>query len=332
MSTAGCVSVIIPAYNAAATIDETLRSVRSQTHRTLEILVIDDGSTDETADVVCAQAAQDSRIRLVRQENRGVAVARNRGIEEATAELVAFVDADDLWAPEKIEKQIAALRKGGPSVALVYTWWARIDAASRVIERYCPTDAGDVLERTCFGNIVGHCSSALVTKTAVLEIGGFDPSLRARRAQGCEDLQFYFRLAERHYFAIVPEHLTGYRQTSANMSSDLLQMHRSHALVANEMRRKYPRLESTVALGTTDFAAWLLERAIDLRRLRLIPVLGAFLVPRNSGLATRILVRRLLRPLARALRDVLCARMRGSRPEPAEFPRFLIGNPDLDAS
>jgi len=332
VSTAGCVSVIIPAYNAAATIDETLRSVRSQTHRTLEILVIDDGSTDETADVVCAQAAQDSRIRLVRQENRGVAVARNRGIEEATAELVAFVDADDLWAPEKIEKQIAALRKAGPSVALVYTWSATIDAASRITERYCPTEAGDVLERMCFGNLVGHCSSPLVTKTAVLEIGGFDPSLRARRAQGCEDLQFYFRLAERHHFAIVPEYLTGYRQTSTNMSSDLLQMRRSYALVADEMRRKYPRLESTVALGTTEFVAWALERAIVLRRLRLIPLLGALLVSRNSGRAARILIGRPLRGLARRLRNVLRTGQRGTRPMPAEFPRFLIGDPDLDAS
>jgi len=327
-----CVSVVIPAYNAAATIDETLRSVRSQTYRTLEILVIDDGSTDETADVVCARAAQDTRIRLVRQENRGVAAARNRGIEEATADLVAFVDADDLWAPDKIEKQIAALRKEGPSVALVYTWWAKIDAASRMIERYCPTDGGDVLERICSGNIVGHCSSALVTKTAVLEIGGFDPSLRARQAQGCEDLQFYFRLAERHHFAIVPEYLTGYRQTSTNMSSDLLQMRRSYALVADEMRRKYPRLESTVALGTTYFAAWVLECAIDLRRLRLIPLFGAVLVSRNPRLAARILIRRSLRRLARALRDGLWGRMHGGRPVPAEFPRFLIGDPDVDAS
>ena len=331
MSDAACVSVVIPAYNAAATIDETLRSVRSQTHRTLEILVIDDGSNDETADVVCGRAAQDSRIRLVRQENRGVAVARNRGIEEATADLVAFVDADDLWAPDKIEKQLAALRNEGPSVALVYTWWAQIDAASRMTERYCPTERGDVLEHLCFGNIVGHCSSALVTKTAALEVGGFDPSLRARRAQGCEDLQFYFRLAERHHFAIVPEYLTGYRHTSTNMSSDLLQMRRSYALVADEMRRKYPRLETTVALGTTDFTAWLLERAIDLRRLRLIPLLGAVLVSKNSRLAARILVGRSRRRLARLL-DVLRARMHGSRSVPAEFPRFLIGDPDLDAS
>jgi len=332
VSDAACVSVVIPAYNAASTIEETLRSVRSQTHRTLEILVIDDGSTDETADVVYAQAAQDFRIRLVRQENRGVAAARNRGIEEAAADLVAFVDADDLWAPDKIEKQVAALRKEGPSVALVYTWYARIDAESRIIARYCPTDSGDVLERMCFGNILGHGSSALVTKAAVLEFGGFDPSLRAQRAQGCEDLQFYFRLAERHHFAIVPEHLTGYRETSTNMSSDLLQMRRSYALVADEMRRKYPRLESTIALGTTDFAAWTLERAIDLRRVRLIALFTALLMSRNSGLTARILARRFLRPIARPVRKVLWIRKRGSRSVPAEFPRFRIGDPDLGAS
>src|SRR5262245_4502278 len=155
------VSVVIPAHNAAATIGETLLSVRSQTHRMLEILVIDDGSTDGTADIARDHAALDSRIRLVRQKNGGVAAARNRGIEEAAADLVAFVDADDLWAPDKIEKQIAVLRKEGPSVALVYTWWAWIDAASCITARWCPTEAGDVLERLCLGNFVGNGSSIL---------------------------------------------------------------------------------------------------------------------------------------------------------------------------
>ena len=170
MSDGDLVSVVIPAHNAAATIGETLLSVRSQTHRMLEILVIDDGSTDGTADIVRAHAALDSRIRLVQLKNGGVAAARNRGIEEAAAGLVAFVDADDLWAPHKIEKQIAALRKEGPSVALVYTWWARIDAASRITTRCGPTEAGDVLERLCLDNFVGNGSSILVTKADRIQL------------------------------------------------------------------------------------------------------------------------------------------------------------------
>jgi glycosyltransferase involved in cell wall biosynthesis len=315
LSDADLVSVVIPAYNAATTIGETLLSVRSQTHRMLEILVIDDGSIDGTADIVRAHAALDSRIRLVRQKNGGVAAARNRGIEEAAAGLVAFVDADDLWAPRKIEKQIAALRKEGQLVALVYTWYAFIDAASRITARRYPTEAGDVLERLCRGNFVGHCSSILVTKTAAEDVGGFDPSLRARRAQGCEDYQFCLRVAERYRFAVVPEQLTGYRLTSTNMSNDLLQMRRSWVLVADEMCRRHPRLEKSIGFGTTIHTAWLLERAIELRRLRLIPLFGALLVSRDSGLWW--------------LRNALRTRNRGSRPVPAE--RFVIGEPDLGA-
>jgi glycosyltransferase involved in cell wall biosynthesis len=331
MSNADLVSVVIPAHNAAATIGETLLSVRSQTHRMLEILVIDDGSTDGTADVVRTHTALDSRIRLVRQKNGGVAAARNRGIEEAAAGLVAFVDADDLWAPEKIEKQIAALRKEGPSVGLVYTGFALIDAASRITGGQCPTEAGDVLERLCLFYFLGNCSSILVTKAAAVEVGGFDPSLRARRAQGCEDYQFCLRVAERHRFAVVPEHLTGYRQTSANMSGDLLQMRRSWALVADEMRRKHPRLEKKVALGTTQFTIWALWRAIELRRLRLIPWFGALLVWRDSGRVARILVERPLRDLVRRVRNALQTSKRGSQPGPAELPRFIVGDPDLGA-
>ena len=340
MSDADLVSVVIPAHNAAATVGETLLSVRSQTHRMLEILVIDDGSTDRTADVVRAHAALDSRIRLVRQKNGGVAAARNRGIEEAAAGLVAFVDADDLWAPEKIEKQIAALRiekqvaalrKEGPSVGLVYTGYAVIDAASRITERHCPTEAGDVLERMCLGNFIGNGSSILVTKAAAIEVGGFDPSLRARRAQGCEDYQFCLRVAERHRFAVVPEHLTGYRQTSANMSNDLLQMRRSWALVADEMRRKHPRLEKKIAHGITHFTSWALWRAVELRRLRLIPLFGALLLWSYSGLIARKLVERPLRGLGRRLRSALPTRKRGNRQVPAELPRFVIGDSDFAA-
>jgi hypothetical protein len=183
----------------------------------------------------------------------------------------------------------------------------------------------------CLGNFVGNGSSILVTKAAAIEVGGFDPSLRARRAQGCEDYQFCLRVAERHRFAVVPEHLTGYRQTSANMSNDLLQMRRSWALVADEMRRKHPRLEKKIAHGITHFTSWALWRAVELRRLRLIPLFGALLLGGYSGLIARKLVERPLRGLARRLRSALRTRKRGNRQVPAELPRFVIGDPDFAA-
>ena len=155
----GLVSIVLPVHNGAATIDETLRSVRSQTYGGLEIIVVDDGSYDQTLEIVSSHAAVDRRIRLVRQPQGGVAAARNSGIAQARGKLVAFIDADDLWAPEKIAKQIAALRAAGPQYAVVYTWYALIDKDSRIIDRsYCPSDSGDVLARLCYGNLVGNGS------------------------------------------------------------------------------------------------------------------------------------------------------------------------------
>ncbi|HEX4637311.1 MAG TPA: glycosyltransferase, partial [Rhizomicrobium sp.] len=190
------VTVVIPAYNAAHTIDETLRSARGQTHRNLEILVVDDGSHDETPAIVSRHAAKDDRVRLITQRNAGVAAARNRGISEARSDLIATLDADDLWSPSKIEKQVQALMRGGEKVALVYTWFAVIDERGHVNDlEHRPLDAGQVLKRMCGGNLVGNGSSPLLRKSAVLEAGGFESGLRAAHAQGCEDLLLYFRIS-----------------------------------------------------------------------------------------------------------------------------------------
>src|SRR6478735_11425096 len=108
------ITVIIPAYNAAATLDQTLLSVRAQSYRDIEILIIDDGSLDEAPKIARRHAAADSRVRLISQANSGVAAARNRGIAEARGKLIAPIDADDLWASTKLERQIAMMAEGGP--------------------------------------------------------------------------------------------------------------------------------------------------------------------------------------------------------------------------
>ena len=129
------VSVVIPTYNAAATIGETLDSVRAQTHRRLDIVVVDDGSTDRTPEIVRAHAAQDGRVRLLQQANAGVAAARNAAIAAGQGEFIAPIDADDLWRRDKIERQLGALQRGGGRVGLVYTWSMLIDEHSRILGR-----------------------------------------------------------------------------------------------------------------------------------------------------------------------------------------------------
>lgn len=307
------VAVVIPAYNAAQTIDATLTSVRNQTHARLEILVVDDGSKDDTVERVQVHVAQDPRVRLLRQPNAGVAAARNHGIAACGSELVAPVDADDLWAPDKIERQLQALYRGGPRVALVYSWYAVIDQEGRVVEsNHRPRDEGDVLARMCRGNLIGNGSSPLMRKAAVLEAGGYCSRLREQRAQGCEDLLLYFRIAERHDFAVVPAFLTGYRRLPEAMSADVTQMLRSYRLVGEEMRRKYPRHAQEVRRGEIELAGWLFWKAIRNRKLGAALELLAEIAKLDARRAARTAVGLARKGLGRLGRP----RRRGSPPPP----------------
>ncbi|MDZ4306950.1 glycosyltransferase family A protein [Allopontixanthobacter sp.] len=255
------VSVIIPARNAEQTIDETLRSVRQQTHKDLEIIVVDDGSHDQTTAIVALHAQEDTRVRLICQANGGVAAARNAGIAAARGELVAPVDADDVWRPTKIERQLRMLRSAGPDVGLVYCWSAQIDQQGMVVNtREMPTHTGDVLAALCLGNFVGNGSAALMRKSCVLEAGGYDPSLRSRGAQGCEDWKLFLRMAEQHLFLVVADHLVGYRQTPAAMSVDVAQMLRSDAAVRSEVLGRRPEFARTLRRGRDMYVDWLLQR------------------------------------------------------------------------
>ena len=238
------VSVILPAYNAATTIDETLKSALAQTHQRLEILVVDDGSTDATAEIVAAFAKRDPRIALLHQPNAGVAAARNLAIEHARGSYIAPLDADDLWHPVKIARQVAAMRQGGPRVGVVYCWRRLIDVTGRIIPEYrlpYPHE-GNVLAAVLLGNIPGNGSVPLIRRERLLDIGGFDTALHSQGAQGCEDLHLYVRLAERCDFALVPLFLVGYRTSPENMSSDPRRISRSEAIVLEQARQRHPEL------------------------------------------------------------------------------------------
>jgi hypothetical protein len=257
------VAVIVPAYNSEATLDETLRSVRSQTHRALEVLVVDDGSTDGTAAVAERHVGEDHRVRLIRQPNGGVAKARNRAIAEAKADLIAPVDADDLWHPEKIERQLAAL-DSHPNVGLVYTWFAKIDQLGRIIElEQRAVSEGNVLAALCVTNVVGHASSPLMLRAAIEKAGGYDESLRARGAQGCEDNELYLAIASDYDFALVREFLVGYRDMPQGMSSDYRQMLRSRDLSVQPTLRRHPELAGQLQVGRTKMLKWMISRAMS---------------------------------------------------------------------
>ena len=232
------VTVIIPVFNGERWISSTLASAAAQTHSMLEILVIDDGSTDGTAAIVEAAASRDDRIRLIRKQNGGVSAARNKGIAEARGELIAPLDADDLWHREKIARQVAAMRS--PEVGLVYCWAVEIDENDRIIPPVYAgaTATGKVLEEVVANaGIIVSGANPLIRRSCLMAVGGYDPN-----AQPCEDWKIQLSLAEICDFALVPAHLVGYRRTSGSASKNVARMARSMENVSRWIMDRRPDL------------------------------------------------------------------------------------------
>jgi len=210
------VSVIMPAYNTEKYIRESIQSVRDQTYANWELLVVDDGSTDKTADIIRQYAAQDSRIKYLFQQNGRQAKARNTAIENSHGTLIAFLDSDDLWLPEKLERQLQAMKATNADV--IY---------SNGLIIYEP---GAVPGRTDFSIVAGTIEgrkmldvlllqnripvqSVLVRKEAYRNAGPFDES---PQFHGCEDYELWLRLAAHGaLFHGVSEKLIKYRRHSA---------------------------------------------------------------------------------------------------------------------
>jgi glycosyltransferase involved in cell wall biosynthesis len=239
------VSVVIPAYNAAQFIERTLVSVLTQTYRNIEVLVVDDGSKDETAQIVEVLAQQDDRIHLLQQPNAGVAAARNLGIQYAKGEFIAPIDADDIWYPQNLEKQVETMIEGGDAVGLVYSWSVDIDETGGLLGGFCAAQIQGVVFPTLICHyFLRNASASLIQRSCFDTVGYYDSSLRKHYAQGCEDWDLYLRIAERYEFRVVPEFLIGYRKLVSSMSCDFSQMARSHALVMQSVQQRHPELPS----------------------------------------------------------------------------------------
>ena len=331
MTNTQLVSVVIPSYNASATLDETLRSVRSQTHRALEIIVVNDGSTDDTAEIAKRHAAVDPRIQIVAQDNGGVAAARNTGWRRARSDLIAFLDADDLWAPTKVERQLQALEAGGQRVGLVYCWSVRIDRQSAFTG--APEGArlaGDVLESILAGNFVGNGSSALFRRQALIDANGFDSALRAAGAEGCEDWLVLCRVAEKYRYAVVPEYLIGYRYLPHNLSGNRPRMLRSWMLAHEAMLARLPDHGDALRTGVRNYGGWLVQDALCVWELKHLPPLLLSLLRRYPSVVLEVLLRDIPSALIGKVRARLQrAQRRTAGPNhAASGRRFLIGSPE----
>lgn len=225
------VSVIIPAYNAEATLGATLESVLHQTYPYLEVIVVDDGSTDNTYALAMSYAARDPRLSVHQTTNGGVAAARNTAIGRTTGVYIAPIDADDIWHPERIAKHVAAIEAAGPQTAVVYSPFRTIDGQGQVMTNSgrIPMD-GRVFFRHLFINPVGNGSGMLFRRSALPPGEPYSRDLRSRGAEGCEDYLLQLRMAIDYDFLCVPEYLIGYRRLPGAMSTDRSRMQRSRVL------------------------------------------------------------------------------------------------------
>ena len=218
------VSVIIPAYNATATIAETLDSLAAQTFRDFDAIVIDDGSTDGTADAIgqWIDRHRDRRICVHRQPNGGQARARNRGIELATGDYIAFLDADDRWTPDKLDAQVRAL-DALPHIGLAYSWTDCVDDHGRFVRPgSCVTIRGDARPALLLQNFLDNGSSPLIRRAVFDTIGTFDPALRPS-----EDWDLWLRISDRYPFVAIPVPQIHYRLATYTASTKTAELERA---------------------------------------------------------------------------------------------------------
>jgi glycosyltransferase involved in cell wall biosynthesis len=204
------VSVIIPAYNAARYLSQAIDSVLAQTYQDLEILVIDDGSTDDTPAVMAPYGAP---VRYVRQANGGVSAARNHGIQLGRGRYVAFLDADDTWQAQKLAVQLLALGQQ-TRAAVCYSAFTVVDEHLQPLTiRRSHRRASALEDLLLRGNVVGSICTVIAERSLFAQVGGFDPQLSQ-----CADWDMWVRLAAQTEFLYVDEPLVTYRQHPTNMS------------------------------------------------------------------------------------------------------------------
>lgn len=286
------VSVVLPTYNRAGVLRDSIESVLNQTYADFELIVVDDASTDDTESIVAG--LEDSRIRYVKHEvNRGAAAARNTGIDEARGDVVAFQDSDDEWLPEKLEKQMAAFDDAAANVGVVYTGMHRtVDGE----ERYLPYPGvepkeGDIRRSIVRQNFVST-QMAAVRRECFEEVGVFDKSVTP-----LEDWELWLRFSERYRFLLVDEPLVVAAVNADSISNDRDDIVRARERIVEKHRDRFDDASlanhlfyvghGSMKLGDVDTGRRYLWRAVrtNPRKLYVVALALSFL---GSGLYTSV--------------------------------------------
>lgn len=205
------VSIIMPAYNSMPYIKESYESVMAQTYQDFELIITDDGSTDNFAE--WSETIDDERVTVLRQQNAGASAARNKGIQIASGEYLAFLDADDIWYSTKLEKQVRLL-DDNTNVGLVYTHVLSIDEHGKSRDKeYKYYQEGWVWRELLKENFLVCGSTPVIRAECFNKVGLFDTELK-----NCNDRDMWIRIARHYQFGVVPEVLVEYRQYDTSLS------------------------------------------------------------------------------------------------------------------
>ncbi len=284
MTSAPAVSVIIPTYQRAALAGNAVRSVLSQSYRDKEVIVVDDGSTDNTAEVL---ATFGGAVRVIRQSNQGLSAARNAGIKASTGRYVAFLDDDDEWMPDRLDVQVPVL-EGNDQIGLVFANMDAHDDTGRFLGQWFDYHAPPPLlsvETLFLYNFI-PIPTVVLRRSVLDDVGWFDPSL-----DSCEDYDLWLRVIAAHRVHKCADRLARYRQSATGMSRDDRRMLsgltrvKQLALERNPGIRRLPekllneycfqlfdRLDQVlIKQGEADQAAAVAQRQLRLRKLCAVP-------------------------------------------------------------
>jgi glycosyltransferase involved in cell wall biosynthesis len=266
------VSIVMPVYKAEKYIADTLKSALNQTYSNFELIVVDDESPDRSIEI--CQQMNDPRIRILHQKNQGPAGARNNGVRNAKGDFIAFLDADDLWLPEKLEKHLAHLKQT-PEVGVSFCRSAFIDEESKPLGIYQLPQLKDITPRYVLcRNPVGNGSVPVIRRQVFEDIkfraavNGeekelyFDESLR-----GSEDSECWLRIALTTQWKLegIPEALTCYRVNSSGLSANVEKMQRDLERSIEKTRLYAPQIDQWANAARAYQLRYLARRAVTLR-------------------------------------------------------------------
>lgn len=244
------VSIIIPTYNNAHYLPDAVDSAMAQTYTDYEIIIIDDGSTDDTKQVVVPYLEKvGSRLKYIYQKNKGLAAARNTAINHAAGEYIALLDADDKWCKDRLEETVQAIERD-EKIGVVHANIMRFSDGEGnlgVPDRSMEKLSGSILKEIFLRKTNIACPTVLFRKKCCDEVGGFDENL-ARL--GCEDRELWLRIAEKYEFFYIDKVLARYRINPASMSRNKEKMMKARLYVVDKVcaKKKYGNLKRE-ALG-----------------------------------------------------------------------------------